>query len=280
MNVYKTADSSSSVIWMVALPIATLVVTILIIPYLPYLNNWVADISRAVARQVLYGTAAPVAAQPTPIRYNRFKTLYADEATIDTLEVESLTVTESLSSPGISGSTLTGSTSVTAPLLVGTTSVTAPALIGTTSVAAPTITAANLVATTGLTLPTTGGTASPLTAYSAVTHTTSWTGGMATTAGDISVNWIGRTVVLTLPSISAAGAAASIVSTVALPTYLRPTTAQRFNAIVIDNSTTVYGSGTVQTTGLINLYVGATTTSFTAAGNAGMVAQTITYQLV
>ena len=118
--------------------------------------------------------------------------------------------------------------------------------------------------------------------YAEFTQTTNWSGPFAATAGNFAVTVIGRLVTATLPTTVTTGnsTAAAIVSATALPSWVRPSNAVRGSCIVVNAGSTITGSFTVQTTGLINFYNGPFTTNFSStASNVGFSAVTLQWMI-
>ena len=86
----------------------------------------------------------------------------------------------------------------------------------------------DLTMTGGITLPSTGATASPLNFYATGTHSTTWTGIWAADI-TIDITWtrIGNMVTLMSPAARATATTATFITNTGtfLPTYLRPTIA-------------------------------------------------------
>lgn len=128
-----------------------------------------------------------------------------------------------------------------------------------------------------------GSTPTTLTNYCEFTHSTNWSGPLAATAANIAVTVIGRLVSLDFVTLNHAGnsTAASIVSSVALPSWMWPQNAPEHQLTTVVNAgATVQGSCWIQTTGLINWYAGVFTTNFTAStGVQGWDAQSMFYTI-
>lgn len=102
--------------------------------------------------------------------------------------------------------------------------------------------AGNKTFSTGVTLPTTGGTASLMNFYEATTHATTFTGAATTASLTIRLERIGNVVTMRIPLMTIAFSTTGVFNNAsALPTRFRPIQVMQWPEIVQDNSTTALG---------------------------------------
>ena len=137
---------------------------------------------------------------------------------------------------------------------------------------------ATLTLSQGVLLPTTGGTASLLSAYSKFTHNSTWSGPMTPTNGNISIVVIGKLVTLNIPQVlnNGNGVNTFITGSPALPAWIRPAILQRPPAVVVNSNVTEIGSAEVGLDGVIKFYRGGQNV-FTATGNVGFRGLSVSY---
>lgn len=136
----------------------------------------------------------------------------------------------------------------------------------------------------GITLPTTGGTATSLTAYSEFTHTCNWSGPIPSTAGNILVTVIGRLVTLYIPATVVAGnsTAAVITGSAALPAWIWPIHELQSPAIVVNANSTILGAARITTAGVVQFSAGPFSSSnfSSTTASVGFNGTTLTYTRV
>ena len=124
----------------------------------------------------------------------------------------------------------------------------------------------------GISLPTTGGTATTLDFYEVFTHSTTWGNIWASSqAGDIECTRIGNVVTLFVPSMSAnATVVSKIQNNSAFTIPFRPLTTINFVVRIFDDSTAaIFGTGQVLTTGHVNISVGPNRSNFAGSSGGG-----------
>lgn len=135
----------------------------------------------------------------------------------------------------------------------------------------------------GVLLPTSGGTASTLDYYESGTHSTSWSGAIPSTSGNISFTRIGNSVTLRIPQFSAVATSTSTISnTVVLPARLRPTVSIAFTIQVRNGANPSLGHCIINNAGTLTMWAGLSgSDNFVNGNTAGLFNSfAITYILV
>lgn len=139
----------------------------------------------------------------------------------------------------------------------------------------------NKTFSTGITLPTSGGTASLLNYYEATTHITSFTAGVATIASlTIQIERIGNEVTMRIPSGTATFTSGNVfTSASALPTRFRPTQVMQWPQIVTDNNLPILGRIQLTTGGSLLVAASVSGGNFSAGTIGWPASLCITYPI-
>ncbi|NIV10136.1 MAG: hypothetical protein GWN62_02155 [Aliifodinibius sp.] len=131
----------------------------------------------------------------------------------------------------------------------------------------------------GISLPTSGGTATDLDYYEEGTHTTTWGGAMSpAVSGDVVFTRNGNIVTLLFPlTTDDTPANATMTMTTVLPARLRPTALLRFSIIRINSGSDGFGRMDIATDGNITIGKNASLAAFDTGAEAGIFPTCISY---